>query len=297
MNWDDMQLFEAAARMRGISAASRTLGLSQPQMSRRLRRFEDRIGAQLFDRTPNGLMLTPAGERLLPLAAEMRKVADGVKRVQPELASDARRVVRISLDEVREKFLLDHAPWLREQLPGLDIEFFSGHVHLDHATRETDIQIRSCMPESDTLVAKRLCDIVYGVYRSSHYRAPPGCHPFSDPNWIGLSSDRLWYPEIRQWMADHVEHSAKLKVNTISGMKQAIQSGGGYGVLPRFLACRDPDLVAVDGLTHVYISHENLIVHRDLLRDKTIRRAVDVLCHLYRKNQAVLSGDNVAEMS
>ena len=142
--------------MRGISAAARTLGLSQPQLSRRLRRFEDQMGARLFDRTPNGLMLTPAGERLLPLAAEMKRAADSVRRIQPELASRTRRVVRISLDEVRQQLLMRHVSSLRAAVPQADIEFYSAHMHLDHATRETDIQIRSCMPESDTLVAKRL---------------------------------------------------------------------------------------------------------------------------------------------
>ena len=106
MNWDDLQLFEAAAIMRCISAAARTLGLSQPQLSRRLRHFEDQMGARLFGRTPNRLMLTPAGERLLPLASEMKKSADAVRRIQPDLASRTRRVVRISLDEVRQQLLM-----------------------------------------------------------------------------------------------------------------------------------------------------------------------------------------------
>ncbi len=108
MNWDDLRVFDAAARMHGVTAASRVLGVSQPQMSRRLRAFEDKMGARLFDRTPNGLMLTPAGEKLLPLAQQMRLVAEGVERVRPELAQNQRRVLRISLDEVRENFITTH---------------------------------------------------------------------------------------------------------------------------------------------------------------------------------------------
>jgi DNA-binding transcriptional LysR family regulator len=286
MNWDDLQLFQAAANMRGISAAARTLGLSQPQLSRRLRRFEDQMGTRLFDRTPSGLMLTPAGERLLPLAAEMKKVADGVKRVQPELASKSRRVVRISLDEVRQQFVLRHALFLKQAIPHADIELYSAHLHLDHATRETDIQIRSCLPESDTLVAKRLGELSYAVYRSRNYTGTARVCPADDANWVGLSADRVWYPEIAQWMETHVRHPAKLRVNTMTGMEQALSAGAGYGVLPCFMAENNADLVRVGDFGIVKTSQENLIIHRDLLRDETIRKAVDAICLLYKQKPA-----------
>ena len=282
MNWDDLQLFEAAASMRGISAAARTLGLSQPQLSRRLRRFEDQMGARLFDRTPNGLMLTPAGERLLPLAAEMKRAADSVRRIQPELASKTRRVVRISLDEVRQQLLMRHVSSLRAAVPQADIEFYSAHMHLDHATRETDIQIRSCMPESDTLVAKRLGELTYGVYCSSDFQKKTAGPPLEDTDWIALSTDRIWYPEIQQWMQNNVRHPAKLRVNTMTGMVQAIEAGAGYGILPRFMAEDARGLQPVEGLDAVYVSQENLIIHRDLLRDRTMRMAVDAIVALYR---------------
>jgi len=275
--------------MRGISAAARTLGLSQPQLSRRLRRFEDQMGTRLFDRTPNGLMLTPAGERLLPLAVEMKKVANGVKRVQPELASKSRRVVRVSLDEVRELFLLRHATALRDALPHADIEFYSAHQHLDHATRETDVQIRSCLPESDTLVAKKLGDLPYAVYRSRDFVAADGVSAVEDVHWVGLSTDRIWYPEIHRWIDETLRYAPKLRVNTMTGALRAVRAGVGYGVLPCFMGDEAPDLVAVPAFGVVEMARENLILHRDLLRDRTIRIAVDTIVGLYRREQAGLA--------
>ncbi|MDN3719261.1 LysR family transcriptional regulator [Roseibium salinum] len=66
MNWDDLKLIDAAARHRSLSGAAKALNLSQPQLSRRLKGFEERIGARLFDRTPTGLKPTEAGARLIP---------------------------------------------------------------------------------------------------------------------------------------------------------------------------------------------------------------------------------------
>ncbi|WP_343561198.1 LysR family transcriptional regulator [Kiloniella sp. b19] len=295
MNWEDLKLFDAAVSARGIAAAARTLGLSQPQLSRRLRRFEDEMGARLFDRTPNGLMLTPAGERLVPIAAEMKKIASGLDRIQPEIANSAERVIRISLDEVRERFLLRHAKWLHEQLPGIRIEIHSAHLHLDHATRETDIQIRSCLPESETLVARKLGEINYRVYASRQYLATTTEQPLQDPNWVSFAAERCWYPVIAQWYRDHVDEAfSVLKVNTENGMLYALQENMGYGVLPEFMGDAAVELVRIDSLGLVDVSSEHLIIHRDLLRDAQVKKTVRAIAMLFKRNLAALDQETGA---
>ena len=290
MNWDDLRVFDAAARMHGLTAASRVLGLSQPQMSRRLRAFEDKMGARLFDRTPNGLMITPAGEKLLPLAQQMRLVAEGVERVKPELAQSQRRVLRISLDEVREHFITVHLKELMADIGDAEIELFCGQMHLNHASRETEIQLRSCLPESETLIARKMGETVYGVYVSKNYQSRDGAAPADDPNWIGFSADRLWYPELKQWMDRTLKYAPAMRFNTIPAQLNAARSGVGFAVLPRFLADPVRDLVRVDEFGDVYSASEHLIVHRDLLREPVVRRAVDAIAALYKKYQPAFGG-------
>jgi len=291
MNWDDLRVFDAAARMRGVTAAARTLGLSQPQMSRRLRRFEDQMGARLFDRTPNGLMLTPAGEKLLPIAKNMREIAENVERVQPELASSSQKVVRISLDELREHFIARHLGWLQQQIGNVEIELYSAQTHLNHASRETEIQLRSCLPESDTLIARKVAQITYNVYASKTCVETARIPPLQDTNWIGFSPDRLWYPEIKQWMDDNLATPPIVRCNTITGQLNAAVSGAGYALLPAFMADPIKQLQRVAGLQNIYTSTEHLIVHRDLLREPAVRRTVDALVLLFKQHQTAFSGD------
>jgi len=290
MNWDDLRIFDTAARMRGISAAARTLGLSQPQMSRRLRRFEDKMGARLFDRSPNGLMLTPAGEKLLPIARQMRKIADNVERVQPELASKAQKVVRISLDELREHFVAGNMRWLRQQIDDVEIELYSAHIHLNHTARETEIQLRSCLPESETLIARKIAEITYNVYVSKDYTATSKTPPLTNPDWIGFSPDRLWYPEIKRWMDKNLSTPPTIRCNTITAQLKAAASGAGYAILPAFMADPEPQLQRVAGLEKIYASTEHLIVHRDLLREPAVRKTVDALAQLFKIHQAEFAG-------
>ena len=292
MNWDDLKVFDAAARMRGISAAARVLGLSQPQLSRRLRRFEDQMGVRLFDRSPNGLMLTPAGEKLLPIAQNMRKMAENVERVQPELASKAQKVVRISLDELREHFISRHIGWLQTQIDDAEVELYSAQIHLSHASRETEIQLRSCLPESETLIARKMGEITYNVYASTDYIQTSSLLALEDPNWIGFSADRLWYPEIKLWLDQNLKTPPIVRCNTITGQLNAAMSGAGYAILPAFMADPEPRLQRVTGLENIYTSTEHLIVHRDLLREPAVRKTVDALAQLYKNHQDVFSGKN-----
>ena len=139
------------------------------------------------------------------------------------------------------------------------------------------------MPESDTLFAKRLGELTYGVYCSGDFRCAAKGPALEDSSWVDMSTDRIWYPEISQWMKDHILHPAKLRVNTMTGMMQAIEAGAGYGILPCFMADDATDLHRVDGLGAIYTSRENLIIHRYLLRDRTIRKAVDAIAALFRQ--------------
>ena len=69
MDWNDVRVFLAVAREGSMRAAGRALGLSQPTIARRLAAFEASFGGPtLFDRLPEGLRLTAAGEQLISAA-------------------------------------------------------------------------------------------------------------------------------------------------------------------------------------------------------------------------------------
>lgn len=60
----DLRLVLALARSGTTAKASQLLHLTQPAVSRALLALEEKLGVQLFERTPRGLRLTAAGERL-----------------------------------------------------------------------------------------------------------------------------------------------------------------------------------------------------------------------------------------
>jgi LysR family pca operon transcriptional activator len=83
-----LQCFLTIAQMRGVGAAAQALSITQPALSKTLRELEDALGAKLFTRDRNGMLLTRAGETFLQhAAASVASMREGVESVrQAQLA-------------------------------------------------------------------------------------------------------------------------------------------------------------------------------------------------------------------
>ncbi len=74
-----MRAFEAAARLGSLTAAARSLGLSQPTVSIQLAGLERRLGQRLLERRARGVRPTPAGVALL---APIRRILDDARSIE-----------------------------------------------------------------------------------------------------------------------------------------------------------------------------------------------------------------------
>ncbi|NUL05716.1 LysR family transcriptional regulator [Streptomyces lunaelactis] len=68
--------FTVVAEYLHFGRAAEALHTTQPSLSRQIHRLEEQLGARLFERTPQGNHLTPAGEVFLPLANALLRSAD-----------------------------------------------------------------------------------------------------------------------------------------------------------------------------------------------------------------------------
>lgn len=66
-----IEAFLAVEKVRHFAHAADILGIAQPVVSQRLKRLEQSLGADLFDRQVHPIRLTASGEAVLPYAREM----------------------------------------------------------------------------------------------------------------------------------------------------------------------------------------------------------------------------------
>jgi DNA-binding transcriptional LysR family regulator len=76
MELRDLRYFVAIAQHGNVSRAAEQLHVSQPALSEQIRKLEDELGSALFTRTSRGMVLTDAGEALLPHARTVLAQAD-----------------------------------------------------------------------------------------------------------------------------------------------------------------------------------------------------------------------------
>lgn len=86
MNFTRIEYFLAAAKYLNITKAAKVLYISQPSLSKQIALLEEELGVQLFNRSKNALLLTPAGELIYSefskIIPEAEAVLERAKRMK-----------------------------------------------------------------------------------------------------------------------------------------------------------------------------------------------------------------------
>jgi DNA-binding transcriptional LysR family regulator len=90
MEFNDLTYYGVLAQELNFHRAAARLGISQPSLTRRIRRLEREIGAYLLERHSGGIRLTAAGEIFAERAAS---IADEIARLMTEIADAGRGVL------------------------------------------------------------------------------------------------------------------------------------------------------------------------------------------------------------
>jgi DNA-binding transcriptional LysR family regulator len=115
-----LEVLLAIEQAGSISGAARQLGVDQPHVTRQLRRIEQRLGAEVFQRTTKGVRPTTRGTRILVLARRALSVIDDL--AGPPVVEDgrSRELLRVLYYGVPAVVILDD---LAEQSPELQVQF------------------------------------------------------------------------------------------------------------------------------------------------------------------------------
>ncbi|EAU55143.1 LysR family transcriptional regulator [Mariprofundus ferrooxydans] len=168
--WELIRSFLAVADAGSLSAAARSLELSQPTLSRNIQTLESHTRLNLFKRTSQGLNLTEEGTALVEAAQQMNNSAETFARQVSGLSTELNGEIRISANEIVGIYLLPAViAAFRKQHPAVHIEIVISNRASNLNKREADIALRMFHPKQPDLVARRLPDMPLGFYAHKSY--------------------------------------------------------------------------------------------------------------------------------
>jgi DNA-binding transcriptional LysR family regulator len=237
--------FLNVARLGSVGAAATAMSLTQPGVSRTLRKLEQNLGVNLFIRHPTGMELTSFGRALLPHAAVLEA---GLHRAQEDidlLKGASKGLARVGiLPSLVPNTLPIVLKNILRKLPGVQLQILEAPNHklvfaLLHG--EIDFAIAAISPEfsEDKIIASALIeDDICIVGRSKH--------PIMKRNQISpkdlLAYDwalqekggSIWRDFRALFTADQLEPpNITLTANSIHTLKLAIISSDMLTALPR----------------------------------------------------------------
>jgi len=250
MNWDDARLFLAVARHSQFLAASRSLGINQATLSRRVSALERSVGSKLLIRRTNGCELTDAGEKLV---ASLERAESAILSGLEGMAhrdTDISGTVRIGApDGFGVGFLASRLSTLDEKHPNLKIELVPVPRSFSLSQREADIAIMVGRPEKGRLVARKLVEYSLGLYASPAYLDKAGrLNDKSDiakHRLIGFVEDLIYAPSLDYTHEFARNWRSSIAISSAAGQMEAAKGGAGIAILHDYLVQGESALEAV----------------------------------------------------
>ena len=240
MDWDDLHYFLAVARAGSLSAAGRSLGVSQPTVSRRLAAIETRLSARLFDHIENRYVLTPAGDDILSMVEQVEETVAGIDRRVAGKDLSLRGELRLTCTEVLANIYL--APHLSEFVrlhPDINLSMVCTFQHLSLSRREADVAIRVTSNPPDGLIGRRLVKVAMGIYGGNDKQWLSDSSNIDDLDWIG------WQDETynRMFIYSHYPKARiRHRIDDMQAMCAMARSGLGVALIPCYVGDSVADL-------------------------------------------------------
>jgi len=270
--WDDLRLFLVAYRSRSLTQAAVQLGLNQSTTSRRLKAFEEALGARLFDRTPEGLLPTDLAEALLGPAEQVEAASFDIARLSMGKEHALEGEVRLALSEGLATFVVAPAvSRLRRSHPGIRITMIVSNASADLSRREADVALRFFRPARGDLVARRVFAGEYGVFASKAFakRLGRGRHPLRGLEFVGWETGELQFPE-RAWELK-AGVQCVVSASSFTTRVRLAEEGCGAIALARNFGRTVPGLVELDTEPCPLRSEIWLVTHRSLQHVPRVR--------------------------
>ena len=252
-----LQIFLKAAEHLSFARTSELLGLTQPAVSMQMSQLAETLGMALFEKRGRQLVLTRAGEMLLPFARRVEQTLQETSDAFDALTGLRKGRIRIALITTTRYFAPKLIAQFRAQHPDieLDISIANRENVIQQLERNAiDLAIMGRPPAHLPVVAQAFAKHPHGVI------APPG-HPLAGKRrlaperlaaepFISRESGSGTRLAMEFFFTEHGLNPSIIKeIESNESIKQEVMAGMGLAFISLHtvsLECRTGDIVLLD---------------------------------------------------
>ena len=252
--WAELRIFAEVARAKSFNRAAERLGLSQPTISRKVRRLQDVIGAQLFMSSKQGVRLTQRGEELaralLVLDHSLFSIASDLKARD----RDAEGIVRVNISDGLAAFFAAPAlPAFARMYPRVQVHLRGISSFNELSENQTDMML-TMVPSDRADHACRPLGILHFVPVASHdyiaRHGRPTRERLADHVVLQSHIYQSEAPVWRDWQAVCAQAQVAHYCDNPFAYGMLVKEGLGIGLLGSY-ALRERSAVHVDIGLHI----------------------------------------------
>ncbi|MBI3918300.1 MAG: LysR family transcriptional regulator [Betaproteobacteria bacterium] len=294
----DIEYFAVVAKNGHVGRAAEQLGLSQPALSKSLRRLERSLGTKLVKKTPKGVDLTAVGGALLSRVRGLQLTLEDIAREAADLSEGRAGRVRVGADPAVAVAILPEVcsallASARKVTVSVTLATSTAGILLPALRRgELDAVVSNIQSAAlyNGLVREPLCNNEYVVYCSTTHRLARRksvvLADLVNEGWVGTEGTTLTSPQsLTEIFASHGLPPPRIALTSDSGLLNhrtvAATDLLGFGT-KRMLALY-PDLRALPVRDHHQIRQVAVSYRPDAYLSPAALRFIEVVKTTARK--------------
>ncbi|MGU7816799.1 transcriptional regulator CynR [Burkholderia sp. AW49-1] len=247
--------FLAVAEHRSFTRAATALYVSQPALSQQIRRLEESLGTQLFDRTGRVTCLTDAGEVYFRFARRARQDLEEGKRAIHDVGNLSCGSLRVAITPTFATYLV--GPLIEsfhDRYPNITLTIREmPQVQMEALVLDNEIdvgiafdEIRSPDIDAQPLLSEMLALVVNDDHRLAHCRMV-GVDVLNDEFMVLLTSEFVTREQIdRYFRQNRICPRIRMQANSLSTVIEIVQRTDLATLLPANIAMNRAGLIAIE---------------------------------------------------
>lgn len=295
MDWNDLPFFIAIANHGTLAGAARELGVNHSTVFRRVNAFEKKLGVRVFERLPEGYVLTEAGEEILAHAHQAHESIHALERAAAGRDFQPSGHISITAPQnIATEYLAPCIAEFHAQYPAIQVEVAVSDADYDLSRRDADMALRASSQPPEHLIARKVVDLSWHLCGSKTYVKQAGSltslEQLNEHRLIGAAAELRRIPPFI-WLHQQIPTAQMVSLsNSLDTMAAMVRAGLGLALLPSDLHRTDIQRllkVDVDAGQLWILTHPDL---RNVVRIKTFSQFLQT----YLQNNTALMNTKAA---